>query len=201
MEGMEKMMGGADPEDLIKDLQNFPIRLTSTLINFKKISVAAVNGPVVGYPAGLLGLFDQVLISESATLQTPFFHLGLVTEGCSSRALTATVGHQTYMNWLLTNRVVDAKEMISSRLASKIYPTEGFLIAVLADLAVQLKASPISSIMASKELMRGPHRESYHQGNKREFELLAAQFQAGVPIKQFQAVAKNLKGKKSKSKL
>ena len=198
-EASKNAMSGAGEESLIQGLKDGPVALTQAMIEFPKFVIAAVNGPVVGYPAGLLGTFDLVLVSENASFQVPFFHLGICPEGASSLGIARDIGVKRYTEWLLSNRVVKAKEMLESGLAcGKLYPAENFIDNVIADLTRGVKATPMSSVLVSKKLLRAPDLEEYRKTNPREFEALAAQFREGTVIKRFAAVMMGLEKKKSK---
>ena len=186
-------------ESLIEGLRNNSVALTETLIHFPKVVVAAVNGPAVGYAAGFLGLFDMVLVSEAGSFQAPFLHLGLCPEGGSSYAVARAVGPKRFTEWLLSGRAVRAKEMLSSGLAcGRLYPADSFLDNVVADLTRGVKATPMSSILVSKKLLRAPDLEELRRTNEREFDGLAKQFREGSVFKRFAAVMMGLERKKSK---
>ena len=68
-------------------------KFVGSFIDFPKPLVAAINGPAVGIPVTLLGLFDIVYATDRATFHTPFMQLGQSPEGCSSFMFPRIMGH------------------------------------------------------------------------------------------------------------
>jgi Delta3-Delta2-enoyl-CoA isomerase len=54
------------------------------LIDYPKMLVAAVNGPVLGIACTTLALCDFIYCSDDAFFATPFMDVALCAEGCSS---------------------------------------------------------------------------------------------------------------------
>jgi peroxisomal 3,2-trans-enoyl-CoA isomerase len=176
-------------------------RVTTLMIDFPKLIVAAVNGPVAGYPAALLGLFDVVYVSEKASYSVPFLQLGIVPEACSSYTLPRTVGVSKANEILLTGRTVSADELVALGIASAKLSAENFADAVVAKVAAQVKSTAPSSVLHSKRLLRPTQvRAALHAVNEEETLSFVAQFAAGVPMKRFAAVQQRLANNK-KSKL
>jgi peroxisomal 3,2-trans-enoyl-CoA isomerase len=199
-EAAERAMSGEGPEKVGQNIRNYPVVLTQTLIDFPKFAVAAVNGPVVGYPAGLLGLFDMVFVAEGATYQTPFMQLGLVPEAGSSFTIPRNAGHAMAADLLFTGRKLTAAEMVNCGIASRVLPNEQFREKVVALVAGTAKSNSASSLIAAKAMLRAPMRTELARVNLREADGLVARFQSGEPMERFAAVFAELQGKK-KSKL
>ena len=197
-EAAEKAMEGDGPEQIAASLRKYPISLTQAFIEFPKFLIAAVNGPVVGYPAGQLGLYDLVFVAESATLQLPFMQLGLVPEAGSSFTLQRVMGHPLACDLLFTGRTLSATEMVQCGVASRVLPDAGFLGAVLAIVATAAAENSPRSLMHAKRLMRAPLRRTLDEVNKGEADALVAMFESGEPAKRFAKKFMAMREKKSK---
>lgn len=198
----QKMIeGSGDVSELTATLRSGPITLTQTIIDFPKLLVAAVNGPVVGFPAGLLGLCDLVFVSETATYSTPFMHLGLVPEGASSHTIPRIVGSALAMDLLLTNRKLSAAEMVSSGLASRVLPAgDAFVPKALEIVEKGAAASAAGSLVEAKRLIRGLNAEKLRADYKVEADALVARFEGGEPMKRFAKLFMKM-GERKQSKL
>ena len=69
-------------------LRNF----VTSIIEYPKILVAAVNGPVSGISAIMLGHFDVVYLSDNATFRTPLTATAQTPGGCASYTLPRIMG-------------------------------------------------------------------------------------------------------------
>ena len=58
--------------------------LFSTLVDFPKPLLLAINGFAVGFGATAIGFADISFMAKSARLRTPFTSMGVVAEGASS---------------------------------------------------------------------------------------------------------------------
>lgn len=195
-EAAARALEGATIDDLLDNIRKGPVVLTQALIDFPKFAVAAVNGPVVGYPAGLLGLFDMVVVSQSASFQIPFLQLGLIPEAGSSVTLPKIVGSQMMTDLLLTNRLLSAEEMVAAGLASRLLPDEGFGLAVAQLVEKGVAASSSASIVAAKALLRASTRDELTKANAREADAICQRFQSGEPEKRFAKVFMGIGRKK-----
>ena len=200
----EASQSDGSPAALATMQNNFrtgPQVLAQALIDFPKLTIAAVNGPVVGWPAAALGLFDVVYVASDATYRAPFLQLGLIPEACSSYTLPKTVGHAAAMDILLQGKVLNAEELVRLRIASRALPGgDGFHAAVLGEVRKQLKRNSLSSIVAAKALTRGPDRAALTAANEREAEAMCKRFASGEPTQRFRAVFEQLAAMK-KAKL
>lgn len=145
--------------------------LVDVVIDFPKPFVLAVNGLGVGWGATVVGLADSAYMAESARLRCPFSTLGLTAEGASTYTFPRVMGPQAAARFLLGAEWWPAARCKADRLALEVYPDEGFLDRVLAQ-ARELARLPLTSLLATKELLVGPHRAAMHQANKAENEAL-----------------------------
>ncbi|KIA75426.1 hypothetical protein HK57_00070 [Aspergillus ustus] len=137
------------------------------MINCEKITIAAVNGPGVGYGASSIGLFDLVYAVPDAYFFTPFIKWGLCAEACSSFAFPSIMGRQRASHMLLTGERMTAAELEAAGLVSKVIPRENFLQDVLA-LASRLAAQPAEALRVNKQLLARAWKEQLHETNEQE---------------------------------
>lgn len=122
------------------------------LTSFKKPLIAAVNGVGVGIGMTMLSHCDLVLISSMAKLRTPFPQLGLAPEAGSSGLFPMRMGWQNAAYTLLSGKWMSAEEVHHAGYVWKVCPPEGLMDQAMAT-AQEIAANPISSLIATKELM------------------------------------------------
>lgn len=197
-EAAQSIMGG-DVEELIQRLYTGPVALTQAIIDFPKLVVGLVNGPVVGYPAAQLGIYDLVIVNDRASFQVPFLHLGIVPEACSSVTLPAACGHVTATELLVSGKTLNCDEMLKFGLASqKIAAGDDFVAKALTSLNEQLGKCSGASLLEGKKLLLAPKRSVLTAANKQEADALAERFRSGEPARRFAKVFAGLSAKKSK---
>lgn len=184
-EAAERVMKGEGLDELEPSFRKYPVALTKAMIEFPKVLVAAVNGPVIGYPAAQLGLYDLVFVSDAATYQVPLLHLGLAPEGCASFTLQRTVGRALANDLLITGRTLSANEMVAFGIASRVFPAATFHEDVLHAVTAGCSACASSSMLASKRLLLATYQERMSQQNEKETIQLIKQFQSGEPMDRF----------------
>lgn len=140
-------------------------------IDFPKPLVAVVNGPAVGIPVTVLGLFDLVYATERATFQTPFSQLGQSAEGCSSYTFPKIMGLAKASEMLLFNKKLTAVQACELGLVTEVFPDSSFQSEVWTRLKAYAKLPP-NSLALSKQLMRSVDRERLHAVNDAEVERL-----------------------------
>lgn len=143
--------------------------LVSVVIEFRKPFVLAVNGLGVGWGATVVGLADAVFMAESARLRCPFSTLGLTAEGASTYTFPRIMGPQAAARFLMGAEWWPAQQCKADRLALDVFPDEGFLERVM-EYATSLAKLPLSSLLETKALLVGPHREAMHNANEAENE-------------------------------
>uniref|UniRef100_A0A5F8G926 Enoyl-CoA delta isomerase 2 n=2 Tax=Monodelphis domestica TaxID=13616 RepID=A0A5F8G926_MONDO len=117
------------PDEIQKKLEeNMQILRTfiDHFIDFSKPLVALVNGPAIGISVTLLGLFDIVYATDRATFHTPFIHLGLCPEACSSFTFPKIMGSVKAAEILIFGRKLTAQEAYARGLVTEVFPESTF---------------------------------------------------------------------------
>jgi enoyl-CoA hydratase/carnithine racemase len=151
--------------------ENAPVyRFLRALAAFSKPLVAAVCGPAVGIGTTMLLHCDLVYAGENASLSLPFVNLGLCPEAASSLLLPAIAGHTRAAEKLLLGEPFGAEEARELGIVNRVLPStevEAFARAQAAKLA----AKPLSSLVATKALMRQPSAMEVRDAMLREGEV------------------------------
>jgi enoyl-CoA hydratase len=118
-------------------------------------AVAAVNGPAVGFGAGLVAMCDFVVMGEGAFLCDPHVTFGVeATTGCAivwPRLTSPTIAKDI----LMTGRRVAAKEAVELGLASRLCPA-GEELATALEIAERYHALPPTGVAAPKRAFTRP---------------------------------------------
>lgn len=145
-------------------------RFLRAIAGFPKPVVASVCGPAVGIGTTLLLHCDLVYAGENASLSLPFVNLGLCPEAASSLLLPAIAGHTRAAEKLLLGEPFGAEEARELGIVNRVLPStevEAFARAQAAKLA----AKPLSSLVATKALMRQPSAMEVRDAMLREGEV------------------------------
>ncbi len=100
----------------------------------------------------MLSHCDLVLISSTAKLRTPFPQLGLAPEAGSSGLFPMRMGWQNAAYTLLSGKWMSAEEVHQAGYVWKVCSPEELMGQAMAT-AEEIAANPISSLVATKELM------------------------------------------------
>jgi len=131
------------------------IRFLYSLAHNTKPIIAAVDGIAVGIGTTLLFHCDYVLASSTATFSTPFIHLGLVPEGCSSLLFPRTMGHQRAFAMLVMGRKASAEEAREAGFVNVVVPP-GQTEVEAHKIAREIAALPAEAVAISRKLLRLP---------------------------------------------
>jgi len=129
----------------------FPSML-KTATDFKKPLIAAVNGLGVGIGMTFLSHCDLVFMSSTARLRTPFPQLGLAPEAGSSYTFARVMGWQNAAYTLLSGRWFSAEECFDMGLVWRVSEPD-FLMKETYEIAQEIAANPIPSLVATKSLL------------------------------------------------
>ncbi|PIY28438.1 MAG: enoyl-CoA hydratase [Comamonadaceae bacterium CG_4_9_14_3_um_filter_60_33] len=146
--------------DIADFLQNPPttldapvFRFMRAISSFTKPIVAAVCGPAVGIGTTMLFHCDLVYAGDNAAFSMPFVNLGVCPEAASSLLAPQRMGYGRAAEALLLGEPFLAEAALEMGLISRIVPpTE--VNALAQRQAQKLAAKPLSSLLATKHLMK-----------------------------------------------
>jgi len=101
--------------------------ITLTIYDMITPIIAAINGPAVGVGITMTLPMDIRLASEDVKIAFPFTRRGLTNEGASSWFLPRIVGMGKATEWILTGRMIQAEEALSSGLINELVMPEDLL--------------------------------------------------------------------------
>jgi methylglutaconyl-CoA hydratase len=145
-----KQLLGRSPEQSLRDSETIA-RLFSSLYDFPKPTIAAVNGAAIAGGTGLATLCDFTLAVPDAKFGYTEVRIGFVP-AIVSTFLLRQVGEKLARNLLLTGRLFDAAEAQRIGLINEIVPAES-LMARTRQLASQLMENSPSSLRLTKRLL------------------------------------------------
>jgi len=127
--------------------------LIRRLIDFPKVTIAALNGLAVGAAANIALACDIVVAARSAYLQEAFAQIALVPDAGGTWLLPRIVGLKRAMALMLTADPVSAEEAERIGLVYKVYDDASFA-AETAALAQRLAAGPAATLHMIKQALR-----------------------------------------------
>lgn len=111
------------------------------LARIEKPTLAAVNGPAVGGGLGMSLACDLSVCTDRATFLPAWMSIGIANDASSSFYLPRIVGYRRAMEWLLTNRTLDATEALEWGVVNRVFAEDEFAGRV-DEIARQLAAAP-----------------------------------------------------------
>ena len=152
--------------DLDDFLRNKPAGMDSPVFRFlrgiatlPKPLLAAVCGPAVGVGTTLLLHCDLVYAGDNAAFSLPFVNLGLCPEAASSLLLPQMLGYHRAAEALLLGEPFMAEAALEVGLVNRVVPpTECNRYA--REQALKLAAKPLSSLITTKQLMKGAGQQA-----------------------------------------
>jgi enoyl-CoA hydratase/carnithine racemase len=128
-------------------------RFLRGIAGFGKPLVAAVCGPAVGVGTTMLFHCDLVYAGDNAAFSMPFVNLGLVPEAASSLLVPQMLGYHRAAEALMLGEPFMAEAALEVGLVNRVLPpTEANSYAQ--QVARKLAAKPLSSLVATKRLMK-----------------------------------------------
>ena len=154
---------GNDIEDFLKNkpagMDSPVFRFLRGIAAFPKPLVAAVCGPAVGVGTTLLFHCDLVYAGDNAAFSMPFVNLGLVPEAASSLLVPQMFGYHRAAEALLLGEPFMAEAALEVGLVNRVVPPSEANALAQAQ-ARKLAAKPLSSLIATKQLMKGGQQKA-----------------------------------------
>jgi methylglutaconyl-CoA hydratase len=145
-----KALLGRTPEQNLQDSQTM-VKLFRSLYEFRKVTIAAVNGAAIAGGTGLAFLCDFTLAVPEAKFGYTEVRIGFVP-AIVSTFLLRQVGEKQARDLLLTGRLFGAEEAAKLGLINEIVAPDN-LMARARELAVVLLENSESSLRATKQLL------------------------------------------------
>ena len=152
--------------DLDDFLRNKPGGADSPVFRFlrgiatcPKPVLAAVCGPAVGVGTTMLLHCDLVYAGDNAAFSMPFVNLGLCPEAGSSLLVPRMFGYHRAAEALLLGEPFFAEAALEVGLVNRVVPPSECNALALAQ-ARKLAAKPLSSLITTKQLMKGGQQEA-----------------------------------------
>ena len=154
---------GNDIEDFLKNkpagMDSPVFRFLRGIATFPKPLVAAVCGPAVGVGTTLLFHCDLVYAGDNAAFSMPFVNLGLVPEAASSLLVPQMFVYHRAAEALLLGEPFMAEAALEVGLVNRVVPPSEANALAQAQ-ARKLAAKPLSSLIATKQLMKGGQQKA-----------------------------------------
>jgi enoyl-CoA hydratase/carnithine racemase len=137
-------------------------RFLRGIATFEKPLLAAVAGPAVGIGTTMLFHCDLVYAGDNAAFSMPFVNLGLCPEAASSLLAPRMFGYHRAAEALLMGEAFFAEAAQEVGLVNRVVPpteVNGYAQAQ----ARKLAAKPLTSLIATKRLMKGSYQQEVLQ--------------------------------------
>eukprot|EP00921_Rhytidocystis_pertsovi_P026007 GHVQ01041992.1.p1 GENE.GHVQ01041992.1~~GHVQ01041992.1.p1 ORF type:complete len:257 (+),score=35.74 GHVQ01041992.1:248-1018(+) len=135
----------------------------SVIRHIRKPIVAAVNGYALGGGCELAMMCDIIIASDVAKFGQPEVTIGTVPGMGGSQRLTRAVGKSRAMEWILTGRMIEAKEACDAGLVSRVVSADQ-LEAEAVKLAETIAQFSSPAVIACKECVNRSFETSLEEG-------------------------------------
>jgi enoyl-CoA hydratase len=177
--GEKAFVAGADILELNKldslegkKFAEFGQKVFSSIENFDKPVIAAVNGFALGGGCELALSCHIRIASENAKFGQPEVNLGIIPGYGGTQRLTRLVNSGRAMEMILTGDMVDAKEALSIGLVNKVYPITELMNKTF-EMAAKISSKGQQAIRFAMKAVRAVNEVSLSQGLNVEASLFA----------------------------
>jgi 2-(1,2-epoxy-1,2-dihydrophenyl)acetyl-CoA isomerase len=130
-------------------------QLLHKIVRVRLPVLAAVNGVAAGGGFGLALASDIAICTDTARFVCAWHTIGIANDTATSYSLARIIGMRRAMELMLTNRTLSAAEAAEWGIVNRVYPANGFRIAVMR-IAAELAAAPTHlQVMAKNRFHAG----------------------------------------------
>jgi enoyl-CoA hydratase/carnithine racemase len=126
-------------------------------------TVAAVQGPALGYGLGLALACDLLVVGESAKIGSPFGTIGAVLDSGAHHFLCSRIGPARTLELVYTGRFLSGAEAVEWGIATAVHPDDELLGAARA-LVAKIAAGPTSAFLAAEAVAQGAASRTHDYG-------------------------------------
>ncbi|KAJ3034365.1 hypothetical protein HK097_004536, partial [Rhizophlyctis rosea] len=155
--------------------------VTRAFIDHHKPIVVLLNGPVIGFPAGLISNADIIYVAESAYLHAPFSALALCAEGGSSLGFVQRMGLGPAQEALLFGKKFTARELERLGFVNRVFPDSDFPTETTKLLSTYIRSCNPASMVVTKKLIRSSYQDVLERTVAAETDALAKRYASGEP--------------------
>lgn len=159
-------------------------RVATTVRDFPRPVIAAVNGAAAGVGVSLALACDLTVASESSYFLLAFTRIGLMPDGGATALVAASVGRARAMRMALLAERLPAAEALAAGLIADVYADDDF-DARVDELAARLADGPVDAYAATKHAINATTLTELDGALGREFDgqmqlLAGPDFREGV---------------------
>src|SRR4249919_2004351 len=96
------------------------------LTRMPKPILAAVNGVAAGSGLGMTLCSDMAICKDTASFFPAWHTIGIANDATTSYSLSRIVGFRRAMEWMMTNRTIDARTALDWNLVNRVYSDAEF---------------------------------------------------------------------------
>jgi len=136
-------------------LQGFPTRGCLGFHNLGMPTIAAINGPAIGFGCAFSLAFDIRIASENAKISTGFVNMGLVPGFGLTYFLPRLIGAAKACELALTGKTIDAHEAKDIGLVNQVVPPDELMPTAISLAQTLAQKPPIAVKLTKQALYKG----------------------------------------------